>query len=974
MLRIRDFPKIRLRKKAKPGRRAPLLARAAHYVATLLPVVIVLAGLSWMALVRGNTSLSGAHAEQTLPHPPVPTVHPRRKSAPNAAAPAQSIIAKPAPAPSPVPVPVPALTPASVPAGPNSATPEQSASTNANAASAAKPPAAVTSAGKTAVGDAKTAAAETAAATPADPSLPPLPTRKPKPKPPTTPEGIFLAAMDKLLAPALALQLGEPDKTAIKAAMNAYKRSKLQTAKTQRDKITDPAARKLVDWYALRVGFGRPEAFYSFLKDNPAWPARKTMIKRAEEQLFAAGGSAASIKSFFKSQPAQTGAGFAAMASAALAQNNKPQARLFAAKAWHELSLASSLETGFIKRFGKLLTIADHRWRIDRLLVNNSRWRGTRRARAAKVRRLIPLLPSKFEQQKVKARLAIYLRQRGAAKLLAAVDKGPPPPPAAKAKTKATATKKTRTAVKTAAQASAPASAPTKKVANKTTTPNPGAQNAAATASNKTPPLPTRAARSKTSSAPAAKPPAFPTPKPVPASITAPRSAAALQLAAKAKTPPKPQPLDWGLQFQRVQLARRQKKHQQAWKILLAAPGDKTKLVNPDAWWKIKQSAVYGALKSGKIAIAARLAANPGPISINPRKDAAFMAGWIAYRHLKDYNKAAAHFKVMRKSADGPLSASKAAFWLARATKHFDKAAASAALADAASFNHTFHGQLARQMIDPALKDLPIKPPTLPTPAQAARFANMDVIKALIIAHKAGLRHSTLRAFLNSLRYYLRAEPDVLMLAHLARRMDDIQMSVRIGKTGVARKLNLYYYSYPTHALPLYNPLRPPPEPAFLLGIARQETEFNTKLKSSAGARGILQVMPITARHVCSDYKIKCSIAQLVSEPSYNTMIGSAYIGDRLRDFRGSYVLTLSGYNAGPGRTRQWIRQFGDPRAANVDVVDWIERIPFTETRKYVMKVLSNIQIYRARLGDQANALQIRSDLMRAKAGTGKPE
>ena len=153
------------------------------------------------------------------------------------------------------------------------------------------------------------------------------------------------------------------------------------------------------------------------------------------------------------------------------------------------------------------------------------------------------------------------------------------------------------------------------------------------------------------------------------------------------------------------------------------------------------------------------------------------------------------------------------------------------------------------------------------------------------------------------------------------------------------------------------------------MGIARQESEFNTMTRSGAGATGVLQVMPVTARHVCRDYRITCQLARLASDPAYNATIASAYIGDRMAEFAGSYVLTLAGYNAGPGRARQWIREFGDPRSPNVDPVDWIERIPFEETRDYVKKVLANVQVYRARLGDGSNALQLTSDLYRASNG-----
>ena len=196
---------------------------------------------------------------------------------------------------------------------------------------------------------------------------------------------------------------------------------------------------------------------------------------------------------------------------------------------------------------------------------------------------------------------------------------------------------------------------------------------------------------------------------------------------------------------------------------------------------------------------------------------------------------------------------------------------------------------------------------------------------------------------------------------------------MRIGKAAIANGHNLIYYAYPVHALPDYKPLRPPPETAFLLGLARQETEFNTDIVSGAGARGILQVMKGTANHVCREYKIKCNHQRLVSDASYNTMIASAYVADRMAEFSGSYVLGLSSYNAGPGRTRQWISEFGDPRKANVDPIDWIERIPIEETRRYVVKVLSNIQIYRARLGEEATALRLDEDLSRAREASLSP-
>ena len=226
------------------------------------------------------------------------------------------------------------------------------------------------------------------------------------------------------------------------------------------------------------------------------------------------------------------------------------------------------------------------------------------------------------------------------------------------------------------------------------------------------------------------------------------------------------------------------------------------------------------------------------------------------------------------------------------------------------------------------------------------------------------------RVFLLNLAKIEKDEAWAAMAAHYARVTGDTQTAVRIGKAAIANGQNMIYYSYPVHALPKYTPLRPPPETAMLLGLARQETEFHSDTVSTAGAAGILQVMKVTANHICRDYKIKCTHARLLTDDSYNIMIASAYVADRMAEWQGSYVLALSSYNAGPGRTRQWIKEFGDPRTAAIDPIDWIERIPIEETRRYVAKVLSNIQIYRARLGEAATALRLDEDLNRARTAS----
>jgi soluble lytic murein transglycosylase len=688
------------------------------------------------------------------------------------------------------------------------------------------------------------------------------PTTVPAPAPvapvvtqPMAEEAQHVARYDVAIQPARDHALSGTDPSALREAMAAAAGGRLAEAKSQRDKLSDPAARKLIDWYLYRGGYGTASEVRAFLDANADWPDRSLLAQRAEEALFNSSASPADIKAFFASSKPQTAVGHAALASAYLADRGDPKAqelaKALAQKAWIELNVPAGLEAAFLKRVGPLLSEADHKRRLDRLLLNDSRWQGERNERAAVIRRLIPLL-SADEKKAAEARLAVFLRAKNSVQLLS-------------------------------------------------------------------------------------------------------------------KLPTANQ--DWGLAVQRAQALRRQKKETEAWKILLAEP-QSSLLVKPDGWWEERRANAYAALRAGNPKMAYELVRNPGALSVNATKDAAFLAGWLALRQLGDPKLALGHFEALTQAADGPLSHAKGGYWLGRTYEALGDAAKAKEHYQAASvYFDTFHGQLARLKLDANAHELRIVPPATPTPEELTHFNGSDAVLAAVIARKAGLDISLSRAFLYHLRNTLKSEAEVAMLAHLAEALGDTQTAVRIGKSAIARGLNLVYYAYPIHSLPAYTPLRKPPEPAFILGIARQESEFNSLTLSGAGARGILQVMPVTAKHVCRDYKITCDIPRLMKDPAYNTMMGSAYISDRMDEFAGSYVLTLAGYNAGPGRAREWIKEFGDPRDAKVDPIDWIHRIPFEETREYVQKVLSNIQVYRARLGEQATALRLNVDLKRIPGG-----
>jgi len=668
---------------------------------------------------------------------------------------------------------------------------------------------------------------------------------------PDTPEAEYFAAMDKLIAPLRDSKPSAEDIKRLKDALAAVDRIDPAEAHEHAARISEPAARTLVTWYALRSGIGTVSEYTKFLAENPAWPEADLLRRRAEQQLLSSGGPAKDILAYFASSPPVSGAGTIALASAHLALGDEGRAKALAVKAWREHEIPASSETGFLARFEKFLDAADHRRRLDGLLIDEGRFAAQRTPRIAAARRLLPKL-SAAQRKKAEARIAIYARAGNAAKLMAGL----------------------------------------------------------------------------------------------PAAAKEPKS-------------------DWGLLFQRIQLARSQGKEDEVARLLGHAPAEADALVDPDAWWLHRRWAIYEFLGAQRFKEAHEIARTPGPLSVNPIKDATFLAGWIALRHLKDTKGAIPHLEASQKNADGPLSAARGNYWLARAHEALGaKKEATRYYEEAAARIDTFHGALAHQKLNPGPQRAPIPLPAMPSASVAESFNANPMLRAAILAHRGDVGRAIARTIVAHLRSRLESEPAVALLAHLANALGDHQMAVRVGKTGVARGMRLIVYSYPVHPFPEYKPLRQSPERALLLAIARQESEFNPEIVSHAGARGLLQVMPITARHICRDHKIKCDIPRLLTDTSYNAMIASAYVGDRKAEFSGSYVLTLAGYNAGPGRARQWMRRFGDPRKPDTDPIDWIEMIPFEETREYVKKVLSNVQMYRARLGEET-PVRIVSDLNR---------
>jgi soluble lytic murein transglycosylase len=201
-------------------------------------------------------------------------------------------------------------------------------------------------------------------------------------------------------------------------------------------------------------------------------------------------------------------------------------------------------------------------------------------------------------------------------------------------------------------------------------------------------------------------------------------------------------------------------------------------------------------------------------------------------------------------------------------------------------------------------------------------------------------------------------------MAEVAARHKDARGMLLLGKAALGHGLSLEHYAFPVLGIPEYRPIGPVVEPAVIYAIARQESTFNPKTVSSARAMGLMQVTPSAARYIATKFHAPYDEKRLLSDQTYNVQLGAAELGDLIADYHGSYILTFAGYNAGRGRVKEWIAKHGDPRDPKVDPIDWVERIPFSETRNYVQRVMENLQVYRVRFGGGSKLL-IEADLHR---------
>ena len=411
---------------------------------------------------------------------------------------------------------------------------------------------------------------------------------------------------------------------------------------------------------------------------------------------------------------------------------------------------------------------------------------------------------------------------------------------------------------------------------------------------------------------------------------------------------------DPGLLFERLREAVRSNDDQTALDILLRAPED---LGQPESWWNQRNIMIRRVMDRRDYTLAYRLAANHGLDAGFNFTQAEFVAGWLALRFLNRPDLAHHHFAALLEKASTPMSRARGAYWLGRTLEvEGDKTEAEQTYEMAAALNTTFYGQLATTRLYAAPTLVAATEPPIPANVRAQFYAR-DVIMAAQHLNRIG---QTARAetFFRAAQNYATQRVEFVLLMELAYHLQRPDWVIGAAKAAAQKNMLVEAGAFPI----LSTPMPTPPDPAFTHALIRQESLFNTDAGSPVGARGLMQLMPGTAKEEAKKLGLPFRAYRL-TDPEYNLRLGTSFVQSQLNQFNGSIVLALAAYNAGAHRVHEWMQQYGDPRTPQVDPIDWIEMIPVYETRNYVQRIIENLQFYRARLNGGHAPLMILKDL-----------
>jgi soluble lytic murein transglycosylase len=644
------------------------------------------------------------------------------------------------------------------------------------------------------------------------------------------------------LPPAASLAISSADLATVKEAIPLARNGKTGQASDLQKGITDPLARKLVEWVLLRSdnNTANYSRYADFISANPSWPSINLLRRRAEAMVWQEQADPASVRAIFAKEQPRSVKGHLALARALLALGDRAGAQAQVREVWRNEALSIDLEDQIMDTFREVLTPADHKSRMDMRFYVEDVDAGLRAA--SRVGATAVAI--------AKAWAAVIRKDPNARALLEAV----------------------------------PAEAG----------------------------------------------------------------------------------YDLGYTFARAQWLRREDKAADAAGLILSVPRDAAQPVNADQWWEERRLLARKLLDLGDAQTAYRIARDAAPPSKDQfRWEQPFTAGWIALRFLDDPATAITHFAKVAQGSGDPTTNARAGYWQGRAAEALGRKDEARGFYEAAArLGTAYYGQLARARL--GYKDVVLRPPPELSPERRAAVAQLDIVRATELLYAVGERDLVV-GFVADLG---ERSTDIAALAELGEitsRNKDARSTLLIGKAALGHGYALEHYAFPTFGIPEYKAVGPAVDLSLVYAIARQESRFYQGDVSTAKAVGLMQVTPEAGRETAKKFGVTYDWKRLQTDPVYNVQIGAGELGDVMDGYRGSYILTFAGYNAGRGRVREWLARYGDPRDPKVDPVDWVERIPFSETRNYVERVLENLQVYRVRLGGGPR-LMIEADLHRGAA------
>jgi soluble lytic murein transglycosylase len=632
------------------------------------------------------------------------------------------------------------------------------------------------------------------------------------------------------------------DVAQLKRGIELVRNSKQSEASEAKKLISDPVAKKLLEWVILRSDDAGSDfsRYVAFISANSNWPSIVTLRRKAEATAFQDRPDAASVEAYFRQWPPLSAKGKFAYARALLSRGDRKNAEALIRDAWRNDGFSQDVETKVSESFGDVLTRADHKARMDRRL---------------------------YEKDDTDAGLRAAQRLGGNEVLIA-----------------------------------------------------------------------------KARIAQLGKGNAKPALDAVPAAARD----------------------DIGYKFARIQLDRRADRLTDAVALIKTIPKPLNQSHDLDEWWMERRVLARKLLDAGDAQNAYLVARDATePDSPNYRAEHHFMAGWIALRYLHDPQTAYSHFLKITENNENPISLARGAYWSGRAAEalgHMQDARRH--YQEAARYPTAYYGQIARAKA--GLGELTLNPYPSLSSSERTKVMQSDIVRAAELLYTVDAR---------DLAWAVMADSGdksndlgtLVLLSELTAKYRDARGMLLIGKLALARGVPLDHAAYPTLGVPDYKPIGPPVEPAIVYSICRQESWFNPKTVSSASAYGLMQVTPSAGKYIAGKFGATYDQKRLLSDQLYNVQFGAAELGDLIKDYRGSYIMTFAGYNAGRGRVKEWVAKYGDPRDPKIDPIDWVERIPFSETRNYVQRVMENMQVYRVRFGGSGR-LAIEADLKRGGA------